>query len=73
MTFGFEPSSRTLGTRATNMAEDLRDLAEDLRARMDESDDPKLVYDQLNALRRTLYGIENEVRTVSETTIADAC
>jgi hypothetical protein len=55
------------------MAEDLRDLAEDLRARMDESDDPKLVYDQLNALRRTLYGIENEVRTVSETTIADAC
>jgi hypothetical protein len=56
------------------MAADIQDLAEELMAEMESADDRRQIYEQIYALRRTLYGLEMEVRDETESiTISDAC
>lgn len=69
-----EPMGRDPATRAASMAADIRDLAEELMAGMENADDRRQIYEQIHALRRTLYGLELNVRDESESNaISDAC
>jgi hypothetical protein len=70
----YEPMGKGPATRAASMAADIQDLAEELMAEMESADDRRQIYEQIYALRRTLYGLEMEVRDETESiTISDAC
>jgi hypothetical protein len=61
-------------TRAASMAADIQDLAEDLMAELEDPAERRKVFEQIYALRRTLYGLEIEVRDgEGSPTISDAC
>jgi hypothetical protein len=60
-------------TRAASLAADIQDLAEDLMAEIESPEERRQVYEQIYALRRTLYGLESEVRNSGQSTISDAC
>jgi hypothetical protein len=56
------------------MAADIQDLVEELTAELENPEERRQVYEQIYALRRTLYGLEKEVRDGSASpTISDAC
>jgi hypothetical protein len=70
----FEPMGKGPATRAASLAADIQDLAEGLIAELDNAEDRRQVYEQIHALRRTLYGLEMEVREgETSATISDAC
>lgn len=69
----YEPMGKGPATRAASLAADIQDLAEDLIAELENPEDRKQVFEQIYALRRTLYGLEVEVREPSDSTISDAC
>jgi hypothetical protein len=70
----YEPMGKGPATRASSMAADIEDLAEDLMAELENPEERRQVYEQIYALRRALYGLEMEVRGGdSKATISDAC
>jgi hypothetical protein len=70
----YEPMGKGPATRAASLAADLQDLAEDLIAGLENPEDRKQVFEQIYALRRTLHGLEAEVRQPGRNTaISDAC
>ena len=73
MVLMYEPMGKGPATRAASMAADIQDLAEDLMADLENPDDRRQVFEQIYALRRTLYCLEVEVRDSGRSTISDAC
>jgi hypothetical protein len=69
----YEPMGKGPATRAASLAADIQDLAEDLIAELENPEDRKQVFEQIYSLRRTLYGLEVEVRDQRDSTISDAC
>lgn len=56
----YEPMGKGPATRTASVAADIRDLAEDLMAELDDPDGGQHLVERISVLQRTLYQLEIE-------------